>query len=195
MTKPSGREKQITILVLVFCLFLAAVIRLQVILASPYLLNDGMLFVTMTEDMQAANYRIPEFTTYNQADQIPFAYPPLAFAVTGVINQLAGVPVLELVRWLPFIFNMLSILPLYFLSRRILGGQVKPLFATLAYATLKPGYYWLIMGGGLTRSLGMLFGLTTLVLFWDALQSRRWFSGMSACTARRKVVFPLCPGP
>jgi len=177
MTSSPRREKQAAILVLAFCIFLAAIIRLQLLLATPRPLNDGGLFLAMTRDLQAAGYRLPEFTTYNLPDRIPYAYPPLSFALAGALNQLLGADLLQVLRWLPFVLNMLSILPFYLLAKRILGDGRKPLYATIAYALLKPGYFWYIMGGGLTRSLGLLCSLWALVFFWDALRAGRWFSG------------------
>ena len=177
MTSSPRREKQAAILVLAFCIFLAAIIRLQLLLATPRPLNDGGLFLAMTRDLQAAGYRLPEFTTYNLPDRIPYAYPPLSFALAGALNQLLGADLLQVLRWLPFVLNMLSILPFYLLAKRILGDGRKPLYATIAYSLLKPGYFWYIMGGGLTRSLGLLCSLWALVFFWDALRAGRWFSG------------------
>ena len=72
-------------------------VRLASALQTQFPLNDGGLFYDMIVDLQGADYSLPIYATYNQAE-IPFAYPPLAFYVTGLLADLLHVTVLDLVR-------------------------------------------------------------------------------------------------
>jgi hypothetical protein len=52
-----------------------------------------------------------------------------------------------------------------------LKDPVKAGIATLFFALLRPGYEWLIMGGGLTRSPALLFSLLSLNFFLGMLEA------------------------
>ncbi len=49
--------------------------------------NDGGFFFSMTRDLEASNFRIPAFTTYN-GGHIPFAYPPLGFYLAAILDRV-----------------------------------------------------------------------------------------------------------
>lgn len=136
-------------------------VRLLNILAHPLPLNDGGLFYTMTQDLLANHYKIPVYTSYNQ-DSIPFAYPPLSFYLTALIHQLTHIPLMQLLRWLPFIYSSITILSFYYFAKKMTHSDYFSLLATLFFSLNISLYQWLIMGGGLTRSLGLIFALLTL---------------------------------
>jgi len=150
----------------VFLAVTATLIGLIVRLASPlsvsFPLNDGGLFYQMILDLESNHFRLPVFTTYNSAN-IPFAYPPLAFYFTGLLSTVFHIDVLTILRILPPTICSLSIPAFYFLARQIIRtGQSTALAATLAFALTPRGFEWLIMGGGITRTFGLLFALLTL---------------------------------
>ena len=125
-------------------------------------LNDGGLFFTMTRDLQAAGFVLPATTTYNDL-AIPFAYPPLGFYIAGLLSSAFGVALLPLFQFLPLLFSTLTIPVLYLIAREILGSRFQALVATWAFALLPRGFEWLVVGGGLTRSLGLLLGLLAIL--------------------------------
>lgn len=131
-------------------------VRLMPVLSAPFPLNDGGLFYQMTEELRANGYRLPAFTTYNEAG-IPFAYPPLGFYLLGWLHDFGGVPLLDGMRWFPALVSTLTIPAFLPLSRAVLGSETKAITATAAFALLPRTWLWFIMGGGLTRSLGLLF--------------------------------------
>ena len=115
----------------------------------------------MILDLQANHYAAPLFTTYNDAS-IPFAYPPLGFFVGAGLSDLLNVSPLAIIRWLPGIVNAICIPAFYFFANEALDNKLQSAIATLIYATTPHLTSWLSMGGGLTRSFGMLFMLLTL---------------------------------
>lgn len=144
----------------------ATLIGLFVRLASPlsvsFPLNDGGLFYQMILDLQSNHFNLPFYTTYNSAN-IPFAYPPLAFYFTGLLSTVFHLDLLTLIRILPPIICSLSVPAFYYLARQIIKYQQQiVLAATLAFALTPRGFEWLIMGGGITRTFGLLFALLTL---------------------------------
>jgi len=157
-------------LILFFSLLFGAIVRFVPTLMSGSLINDGGMFYVMIEDLKANHFLLPTFTAYNHLN-IPFAYPPLSFYVGGVISSL-GVSTLDILRWLPPLISMFSILAFYQTSSLILDSRKKGVLATLAYSMMPRSYSWYIMGGGLSRAFGVLFLLLACSSAW-AMFTRR----------------------
>ena len=144
-----------------FITIIGLLIRLANPLASSFPLNDGGLFYAMTLDVAAHQFALPFFTTYNAAS-IPFAYPPLAFYFYALINTVTHIPALDLIRLLPAIISSASIPAFYLLAEEMLDSKIQILLATTIFALIPRAFDWLIMGGGVTRSLGLLFALLAM---------------------------------
>lgn len=150
---------------LVLALMLGAFVRLFPVLTADFPLNDGGLFFTMSEDIQRAGYALPEYTSYNQS-QLPFAYSPLAFYLTAALGDVTSLDLVVIVRILPAVLSALTLGAFYLLARELLHSDLQVILATFAFAFLPRSFEWLIMGGGLTRALGMLCLLLTV---WQAV--------------------------
>lgn len=136
-------------------LVLGGLVRAVPLLGEDFPLGDGGMFAVMATDIRGAGFALPAFTSYNGGD-IPFAYPPLGVYVLALVPDN---PV-STERWLPFVWSMLAIYAFWRLAMRIdarMGG-----FATVAFALLPAAYSWQIMGGGVTRALGLSLGLGAL---------------------------------
>lgn len=157
----------VNVVLLFGIIFVGALLRLAPLLSAGFPLNDGGLFYEMVRDLQANNYHLPLYTTYNNLN-IPFAYPPLAFFIAGWLNDYLKIDLLVLFRFLPVIFSILTIPVVYLLAREFFENEVAFL-ATFTFALLVPGYQWLIVGGGLTRSPAFFTGTIAL---WVSL---KWF--------------------
>jgi len=162
---------------LVVTVFFFTLIGLAIRLAAPlqaaFPLNDGGLFYAMIVDLQEAGYALPLFSTYNAAT-IPFAYPPLAFYLTGWLADLLRIPALEIVRLLPAVISALTIPAFYSSAKEITSSKVQIVLAVFAFAVLPRDFAWLIMGGGITRSFGLFFALLTMAAAY------RFYSGHKA---------------
>lgn len=149
----------------IFFLFLATAlgfyVRLANVLPSAYPINDGGLFYTMTADLQANGYVTPLTTSYNSAG-IPFAYPPLAFYLAGLLSSLFGWSLLDIFRILPAIISMAVLPGLYLLAKDLLASEAQAAITCLLFVLVPGSFQWLVMGGGLTRGLGLAFALLTL---------------------------------
>ncbi len=124
-------------------------------------INDGGLFVAMLRAVQENGYRLPAYVHYNGLN-VPFAYPPLAFYVGAFITDLLHVDGIEVVRWLPAVVLTANILAIFGLAKKILKSGFEAGLATYIYTFTPRSTTWLIMGGGLTRSLGQLFLILTV---------------------------------
>lgn len=145
----------------VLALPFALAARLPPFLSSDFPLNDGGMFFAMTRDVLAAGYALPAFTSYN-FERIPFAYPPLSFYLAAVLSGAARLDLLTLVRVLPLLANLATVVAVSVLARSLLGRGVAALLAPVIFALIPRGYEWMMMGGGLTRSLGFLYAVTCL---------------------------------
>jgi hypothetical protein len=148
-------------LILLAAFLFGAWFRIMPAWMAGFPVNDGGMFYTMIQGLQANHYLLPLFTTYNHAS-IPFAYPPLGFYIGAAINDLLHVPLMEVIRWLPGIINALCVPAFYLFAKEVLQDKLQSAMATLVYAMIPHLTSWLSMGGGLTRSFGLLFMLLML---------------------------------
>ncbi len=176
-------DKQREAILLSAVIMLGAGVRLSAPLAADFPLNDGGLFYQMILDLQQNKFILPVYTSYNFAS-IPYAYPPLAFYLYGIINLISGVPLLKLMQYLPALVSIGTIPAFYPLAKNILGDVRTALWATTVFALTPRTFDWLIMGGGATRSLGFLFALL-------AMQQTH---ALFANPARRNVILTIILG-
>ena len=153
-------------LILFAALLFGAVVRFVPAASNGFPLNDGGMFYTMIRDLKANHYLLPQFTTYNFTD-IPFAYPPLGFYIAASLSDLLPVSVLQILLWLPALVNTLAIFFFYKLAEQILPSRMSAALAALVYALSSRAFLWQVMGGGITRSFGMLF---LILMLWQAIQ-------------------------
>ena len=71
-------------MLLLAILLTGALVRLAAVLGADFPAGDGGLFATMIEDIRAASFGLPAFTSYNGGD-IPFAYPPLGLYLGALV--------------------------------------------------------------------------------------------------------------
>jgi hypothetical protein len=136
-------------------------IGLFIRISPSFPLNDGGLFYKMILDLQENHFVLPMFTSYNHAN-IPFAYPPLAFYLYGIVSSLGPVPLIKLMQFGPAIISALSIPAFFLLAQQVMETKPQVLFSVLVFSLVPRAFDWLIMGGGITRSLGFLFALLAI---------------------------------
>jgi len=142
-------------------LFMASLIfgawfRIYPPFAAGFPINDGGLFYKMIEALQQNNFRLPEYVQYNGLN-IPFAYPPFAFYLAGSISKAFDVSLFQILLWMPAVILIAVIPAIFHLSNLLLKSRLQAGLAAFLYAMLPRSITWLIMGGGVTRSLGQLF--------------------------------------
>src|SRR4051812_26670534 len=140
---------------------LAAAIRTFLVLSRDFPLNDGALFYLMTKELGAHGFQLPVATAYNGAG-IPFAYSPLGFYLTAFLHTVGGFDLANLLRVLPLIFSSLCVVAFYLLARELTASRATLVATLCTFAVLPRSFLWLIMGGGLTRSIGFMFAILTL---------------------------------
>lgn len=140
---------------------LGSYMRISQVALLHFPINDGGMFYSMTADLLANGFRLPVVTTYNAAN-IAYVYPPLAFYLAGFLSSVFGWPLIDLFRILPAVIAALTIPAFYLLASELLKSRAQIAIATLVFALMPAAFAWLIMGGGISRSLGLLFSILTL---------------------------------
>lgn len=158
---------------LVLAVVLGIAVRAFHVLSRDFPLNDGGLFFAMVRDLQAAHYHLPAFTSYNDAG-IPYAYPPLGFYLAGLLDDLTPLTLVDVFRWLPLTVTALIVVAFASLASALLASRAAVVASIVAFGLLPRSFIWMLMGGGLTRSLGFLFALVTLRLLYALYTERRW---------------------
>jgi hypothetical protein len=138
-----------------------AVVRAIPLALSDFPVNDGGLFVAMTRATEAAGWALPDSVAWN-GSSIPFAYPPLAFYLAGALESVFGADLFDVFRWLPLLASVAIVPAVFLLARELLRSDLGGLLAALAYALTPVSYVWMVQGGGVTRSPGLLLAVLAL---------------------------------
>jgi hypothetical protein len=157
-------NKSFLMIVLVVSLLIGVLVRLPYLVSDDlFPLGDGGLFVEMINSIKANHYALPEYIIYNHV-QIPFAYPPLGFYLAIIVSRIFELPTLLVVRYLPIILNLLTIIVFVLLSSEILKDRPTIIVGSMIFPVILQVYLWTIKGGGISRSPGFLFTILTLYL-------------------------------
>ncbi len=161
-----NRKLDFPALLLFVALLFGAIVRFYPVITNGFPLNDGGMFYTMVQDLKSNGYSLPQFTNYNHAD-IPFAYPPFGFYAAALLSALVPGSDLLIFLYLPALVNAFSILAFYLFAKETLNSLALASLAVMIYALAPRSFLWQVMGGGVTRSFGMLF---LILMLWQAIQ-------------------------
>jgi hypothetical protein len=169
-------------LFLLIVLLLGGIVRFVPVIMAGFPVNDGGMFYNMVQELQVNHFLLPASTHYNLAD-IPYAYPPFGFYATALISSLFRISVMAVVRWLPPLVSTLSLLAFYLMADEILDSRLQAALGTVFYGLAPDSFGWAIMGGGITRSFGLLF------LFLTIAFANRLFRRTSGLHAALTAIF------
>lgn len=161
---PRDRAGQLALLraaALPSILLVAFVVRVYHFSGEAFPLNDGGLFYLMAQEIQQASFRLPEFTSYNDAG-IPFAYPPLAFYAAALFDSLTPASLMDAFVFLPLAGTVFAVWAFWRLARVVLRNEWAVAVATLAFALVPRSFAWPLMGGGLPRSFALAFAILAI---------------------------------
>ena len=159
--RSGGSRKSFLALCLALSLTLGLFVRIPYFLNYDFALNDGALFVQMADAVRLNGYILPATVSYNRTE-IPFAYPPISFYFIAFLSDLFKFNILDVVRYMPLVFNILSIGIFILLASQLIKNKLVLLYTSLFFPLIPRSYEWLIMGGGVTRSVGFFFALIAI---------------------------------
>jgi len=165
LPKKRLQDDQIGFLFFFIALILGGWYRINAAYMAGFPIVDGGLFYTMTQTLQENAYHLPLYVHYNSLD-IPFAYPPLGFYLSGFLSNLLNIELIEIFQYFPATVLTLIIIAFYSFANLFLKSRLKAGVATFIYVHIPSATTWLIMGGGITRSLGQLFLILAIQQIW-----------------------------
>ncbi|MBI5944380.1 MAG: hypothetical protein HY864_08435 [Chloroflexi bacterium] len=168
-TKKTLTPNEWSALLLGASLLFGFVLRISPGLQAGFPLNDGGMFLSMIRDLKVSHYQLPAFTSYNDLG-IPYAYPPFGFYLARLLCDIFNLTEITILRWLPPLVNSLSIFVFYNVAAVLLNSPGRGALAAAFYALTPAAFGWFIMGGGLTRSLGSLFMLLSILWVYRLFQ-------------------------
>lgn len=152
-------------------LILGGWLRLYTPGLAGFPLNDGGLFLAMMNALQKNGFALPVSFEFNGLS-LPFAYPPLGFYLGAWLSQTLGIDPVSVLQWLPAVVLILVIPAFYWLAVSLLGSKFSAGIAAFIYTFTPRAGNWALMGGGLTRSFGLLFLLLALASVHRLLKSQ-----------------------
>ncbi len=160
-------------MLLLSAILLGGLVRLMPAIQTHFPINDGGMFYTMAGELASNGYALPAQTGYNGLD-LPFAYPPLGIYLASLLADFGRIPSLAVFLWLPALASLLAIPAFHLFARSLLQDDLRAALATLFFA-LTPGRYdWHIMGGGVTRAVGMLCLLLAAYFVLRLFKEEKW---------------------
>ncbi len=166
-------ERKFLFLCLCLSILVGLVARMPILVSSDFPVGDGALFLRMIEAIRANGYVLPTTVHYNQ-EAIPFAYPPFGLYLGALISDGFGVEVIDVLRVVPLLINLLTIAAFVLLVSRLAEYKVVVLAASLVFPALPWSYEWVIVGGGITRSVGFLTTVLALYAIARFQEGRSW---------------------
>ncbi len=149
-------------------------------LASPYPNGYAGLYTLMAERIAANGFVTPATIPLYGPGGIPFAYPPLAFYLMAAITTFIKVQPFDYLRFAPALFYLLSLLPMYALSRAITASPRQALLATFLMGTSAGIIAYHYGADGMARGLALLWMLWALVFAQRAFEESSWLSAALA---------------
>lgn len=147
-------------------------VRILPMFLAGFPINDGGMFAAMMRDLRGNEFMLPIYTTYNRMD-IPYAYPPLGLYI-GAFLELVGMSYVQVLMWLPALFTALTLPLFYLFANEIMGSRPRAALAAAFFALAPGNYAWLLMGGGLTRALGNMFFISSLIFVHRTFINPSW---------------------
>jgi hypothetical protein len=148
---------------LLIALLLGGAVRWKVIEGREFPLNDGGFWYVFANALISNDFTLPSTVYFNGGD-LPTYYPPLAAYFIAALSKALSIDVLVLLLWIPFILSVLMILVFYYLACKLYPDVIHPRFAVIIFALYPDSYRWFLMGGGVSRSLGIIFMMGSIGL-------------------------------
>ena len=180
-TDAPPQKSRVALIFLAIALILGGAVRLYSLAQMPFAFGDGGMFWVATRAIADANFALPPTLAYPApTSALPFCYPPLGFYAAALLNKI-GVPLELVFRWLPWTWSMATIWAFWRLARTFWRNQPNGEWAagaaTLCWALLPWSFFWMVMGGGLTRALGLgcaFLAIDAALKLWRDGQTKQW---------------------
>lgn len=148
-------------------ILLGVVVRVMPVIGTDFPLGDGGLFVAMAERIRQDGFGLPATVQYN-GRELPFTYPPLGLYLTAI----SPFSILDTMVVLPVLLSCLLLVAVAALARALLRDDARTVAAVAAFAAMPLAYRYFILAAGVTRALGALLAVLTLLFLYRAIHLR-----------------------
>ena len=122
------------------------------------------MFTQMAQQIASANFRLPLQSPYYGPGGVPFAYPPLGLYLLAVLIKLTGKYFIFL-RLIPPLLSLISLIPLFYLTRELTKSVVAAAFTAVIAATSLDLYIAHAWASGIVRAPAFIFALLSMYFF------------------------------
>ncbi|MFW6384609.1 MAG: ArnT family glycosyltransferase [Halodesulfurarchaeum sp.] len=140
----------------------ATIVYLVYLSTHPYPAYGAGLFLEIAEQLAANGFGLPTRIHGYTTEGMPFAYPPLAFYVVAMLVDGVGIDPVTVTRLLPGLLVVVYLLPYYGIASELLASSRQATVATTLFATTPVVLRWHLSGGGIVRSVALLFALCSV---------------------------------
>lgn len=146
----------LTIIILAFVVY-----RILWILKLDFPIHDGGLFYLIIRQIKLENFALPWSIPYN-GENLPFAYPPFGFYFAAILDLVLKIDPLTSLRVVPMAISLFSLFAVFLLARSIFDSTRMAVLTVFVFLFTPISLLWSTMGGGITRSFGLLFSILAL---------------------------------
>lgn len=171
-----GRPDAVALLCLFIALGYMALTRGAFVIPRSFAISNGGLWKAIADQISANHFVLPKTFMFN-GESLQLVYPPLAGYLTAAAAHITGAPVTMILLWLPMSLTLLA-LTAFFLFARAYFGDRRADLAVLIFPLTFQSVTTFTVGGGVPRSLGLLF---QLLAWWAACRS--WKTAKGAVVA------------
>lgn len=159
----------LSIIILVF-----AVYRILWVFKLGRPIHDGGLFFLIIRQIELGNFSLPWSIPYN-GETLPFAYPPFGFYFAAALDLALKIDALTSLRVVPMAVSLLSLFAVFLLGRSIFDSKTMAVLTVFIFLFTPISLTWSTMGGGITRSFGLLFSMLALWQVHRLYQTKKWW--------------------
>ena len=139
----------------------------------PYPIGFGGLYALMASEILENHFSLPLHISYYGPGGLPFAYPPLASYVMAGAMAVTHISAMDYMRFAPPVFTLLSLVPTYFLFRKIAKSDTASVLAICLVGLSPVLFDYDVSAGGTVRGLAQLLTMGCLCCLFTWMEDRR----------------------
>ncbi len=146
----------LSIIILAFSIY-----QILWVIKLDFPIHDGGLFYLIIRQIELGNISLPWSIPYN-GENLPFAYPPFGFYFAAALDLIFKIDPLTSLRVVPMAISLFSLFAVFLLARSIFDSTRMAVLTVFVFLFTPISLLWSTMGGGITRSFGLLFSILAL---------------------------------
>jgi len=130
------------------------------------------MFTLMAEEIASSGFRLPMVVPFYGPGGVPFAYPPLGLYLLAFAIKI-GVPVYGILRFIPPLFSLFALIPIFFLTLEISGSKIAAMVSAVLVSISSYLYEAHTWAAGSVRGLAFILVLFSIYYYVKACNGFR----------------------